>query len=258
MCLIALQWQPGADPCLVVVANRDEWHARPTAGLGYWDDAPHVLAGRDLQAGGTWMGVTRDGRFAALTNIRETHAAPAAQHSRGLLVADYLRPLKPQHTVWEYAQQVAAKSQRYAGFNLLLSDGQDLLHVSNRDAHTPQAVSPGVHGLSNALLDTAWPKVQAVTRALRDCDATQADSASLMRFMDQRQAYPSEQLPDTGVGEQAERMLSPAFICTPTYGTRGTTVLRLGSHSAEVVERRFNAQGEVHDEQAFEMYLQSA
>lgn len=255
MCLIALQWQPQADPCLLLVANRDEWHARPTAPLDYWSDTPHVLAGRDLQAGGTWMGVTRDGRFAALTNIRELEAGPAAGISRGQLVAEYLQPDLAEMDIWDYAQQVAQRGQDYAGFNLLLGDHKHLLHVSNRDKNGPQPVSPGIHGLSNALLDTPWPKVQTVTQGLKQAADMQADTETLLQIMDQRQAYPDAQLPDTGVGLEAEKMLSSPFICTPAYGTRGTTLLRLGQQTAEMVERRFDPQGHIRDERRYDMAL---
>ena len=240
MCLIALSWQPGSDQPLLLLANRDEQHARPAAALAAWDDAPHVLAGRDLSAGGTWLGVTRQGRFAALTNYREPGAA-AGTRSRGHLVADFLRgELDPHH----YAEQLQAEAQDYAGFNLLLGDSGQLIYLSNRAEGGPQSLRPGVYGLSNALLDTPWPKLLDLREGLRGLlgeESPPHDQA--LNLLMRREPYPDEVLPDTGVGLALERMLSPPFICTPVYGTRCSTWLRLARGEAELVERSFDASG---------------
>ncbi len=244
MCLIALQWLPAADPALVVVANRDEQHARETAALDYWPQAPHVLAGRDLVAGGTWMGLTSDGRFAALTNIREPQAAPG-KCSRGHLVADFLLPPRARISPWDYAQHMAIRGVEFSGFNLLVGDANELVYLSNRYAQSPLRVPPGLHGLSNALLDTPWPKLQAAKQGLDLALRADADGEALFEIMQRRQAYADPELPDTGVGLPLERLLSPPFICSPLYGTRSTTVLRLGARQASISERRFDAAGQV-------------
>lgn len=238
MCLIALSWQPGSDQPLLLLANRDEQHARPATALAAWAEAPHVLAGRDLSAGGTWLGVTRQGRFAAITNYREPGGRAGAR-SRGHLVADFLRGEQPPD---RYAEQVEA--QDYAGFNLLLGDTGQLIYLSNRAEGGPRSLHPGVYGLSNALLDTPWPKLLDLREGLRGLlNAESPPHEQGLNLLMRREPYPDAALPDTGVGLALERMLSPPFICTPVYGTRCSTWLRLGRAQAEVVERSFDASG---------------
>lgn len=252
MCLIALHWNPESSWPLLLVANRDEQHARPTQPLGWWNDAPDVLAGRDLEAGGTWMGVNRHGQFAALTNYRE-RGAKKGLRSRGELVANYLKN-PPSGDLLDYA--AGLPTEDYAGFNLLLGDRARLVYLSNRDSRSPQAVSPGTHGLSNALLDTPWPKLVAVRDGL-DAMVSNAelDASNMLSLMQRREHYPDAQLPDTGVGLVFERFLSPPFICTPAYGTRNTSCLRLGQRRIEFVERRFDPAGKISGEtrEAFEL-----
>ncbi|RZO83602.1 MAG: NRDE family protein [Oceanococcus sp.] len=245
MCLIALQWNPQAEWPLVVVANRDEQHARPTRELGIWPDAPAILAGRDLQAGGTWMGVNRYGGFAALTNYREP-AADKGLRSRGELVANYLKK-PPPDDLNAYAAQLPLAA--YAGFNLLLGDRKRLIYLSNRDPSTPKPVAPGTHGLSNALLDTPWPKLQGVRDGLACVqEAAEQPPDELLALMQRREPYPDATLPDTGVGLVFERFLSPPFICTPAYGTRNSTWLRLGQSRVDMFERRFDPAGQIAGE----------
>lgn len=237
MCLIALAWQVHPDYPLVVAANRDEFHARATEPARFWPEAPTLLAGRDLAAGGTWMGVTRQGRFAALTNFREPGAAKG-QLSRGLLVSEYLQSeLAPL----AFAEAVMARAERYSGFNLLLADGRELVVVSNRGT-APRRLSPGVYALSNHLLDTPWPKVE---RARRDLQAAMAAPAldPLLHLLADDAAAPDEELPDTGVGPAMERLLSPPFIRSPAYGTRASTVLLAGRDRIRFVEQSFGPEG---------------
>lgn len=243
MCLIALSWQPEQDQRLLLLANRDEQHARPAAPLAFWDDAPEVLAGRDLSEGGTWLGVNRQGRFAALTNFREP-GAKSATRSRGHLVAEFLRgDMCPQ----DYASRVQPAA--YAGFNLLLGDRETLVYLSNRDAAGARILPPGIYGLSNALLDTPWPKLRLVRDALRGAlNGPALDPAQAMHLMQRREPFPDRELPDTGVGLGLERMLSPPFICTPVYGTRCTTWLSLSSTTARICERSFDPAGGVSGE----------
>lgn len=223
MCIIAFRWEPSSDQPLTVWANRDEFRDRPAAATLFWPDRPTLLAGRDLRAGGTWLGVTRSGRFAALTNIRQ--AAPiTGRASRGDLVVDALMSPEPA-AVWMARQ--AAQCDRYAPFNLLLFDGQSLWWMSSEAA--PRALAPGHYGVSNALLDTPWPKLlrlKAATERLWADPSTRSDvSAHLMVLQDATPA-PDDQLPETGVGLAWERQLSSVFIPGAGYGTRNCVWLR--------------------------------
>jgi uncharacterized protein with NRDE domain len=223
MCLILLAHQANPQYRLVVAANRDELYDRPTAPAAFWSDAPDVLAGRDLREGGTWMGVTRAGRFAAVTNYREMPLALEGKRSRGHLVAGFLRSAA---TPGDYARGLSVDGDAYNGFNLLVGDGASLAYVSNRGAG-PLALSPGVYGLSNALLNTPWPKVERGKQVLRDALSGPADEleASLFGALADRGVAADPLLPETGVGLERERALSAAFIVTPQYGTRCSTVL---------------------------------
>ncbi|MEO6698890.1 MAG: NRDE family protein [Paraperlucidibaca sp.] len=246
MCLLAFNWQPDSDLPLQVWANRDEFLARPAAPTQRWPEAAQVLAGRDLVAGGTWMGVTAAGRFAALTNFRDPTRA-AGSRSRGELVAQFL---STDESAQVAAQRIAEHAGDYAGFNLLLCDGQQLFCVD--DCGEVQAVSPGWHGISNARLNTPWPKLQhLVSRAkawaeaellLAECaSATIAASADCaLALLGDTAVVADDQLPDTGVGVLMERALSPICIRTPVYGTRNSTWLRVGRKRIEWHELDFN------------------
>ncbi len=222
MCLIAFNWQPDSGLPLQVWANRDEFLARPAAATAFWSEAQAVLAGRDLSAGGTWMGVTRHGRFAALTNFRHP-AQVTGPRSRGLLVSDFLLGTV---TAEAYARQIEAVSGEYGGFSLLMSDGPSLWCVSSRDP-VARAVTPGWHGLSNALLDTPWPKLRRLLAGAQALPSGALADQHLALLTDTTPAADDE-LPDTGVGLTMERILSPVCIRTPAYGTRNSTWLRLG------------------------------
>jgi uncharacterized protein with NRDE domain len=221
MCLILVAWRVHPGFPLVVAANRDEFFARPTAAAALWPDAPQVLAGRDLDAGGTWMGVTRTGRFAALTNYRDPAQNRRDAPSRGALVADFLTG---NETPQAYLERVDAYGRRCNGYNLLASDGKTLWWSSNM-GDAARALEPGVYGVSNHLLDTAWPKVGAGKTALvQALDSLPADEA-LFRLLLDDGVHPDEHLPQTGVPLEWERLLSSAFVKSPDYGTRGSTVL---------------------------------
>ena len=236
MCLIVLAHRAHPEYPLVVAANRDEAHARPTAPASWWEGDPPLLGGRDLSAGGTWMGVTRDGRFAAVTNFREW-PPEAAERSRGALVAGFLRSADPPEA---YAAAVAAEGDRYAGFNLLLSDGASLVYVTNR-LEGWRVLDPGVHALSNHLLDTPWPKVVRARRAMHAALAAASGAtldAPLWELLADRVVVADDELPDTGVGRERELLLSPPFITGDLYGTRSSTVLTVSaSGDARFVER---------------------
>jgi uncharacterized protein with NRDE domain len=238
MCLILLAY--GVHPAygLVVAANRDEFYERPTEAARFWDDAPEVLAGRDLTRGGTWLGVTRGGRFAAVTNYRDPRALMPDAPSRGHLVADFLRG---SESPARYLARVAEAGARFNGFNLLAGDAGSLHYYSNRGG-APRRLAPGVYGLSNHLLDTSWPKVEAGKRALAALVTAggELEIEGLFRVLSDREPAEDSRLPDTGVGLEAERMLSPLFITGPRYGTRCSTVILAGrDRRVEFVERTF-------------------
>lgn len=238
MCLIVFAWRPGHPQPLVVAANRDEFYARPTQPLSHWADAPGVYAGRDLEAGGTWLGVGPAGRFAALTNIRDPDQ-PLGQRSRGELVSGFLTGTQP---IEAYLDQVASRASEYSGFNLLLSDGQQLAYLSAREA-TPRLLDTGVYGLSNAGLDTPWPKLLKARAALQAKLHEPQPEALLTLLADSQQAAESE-LPETGVGMATERLLSSVFIASQSYGTRASTVLLVSADgSRQLVERSFGPFG---------------
>lgn len=242
MCLIVLAWQPEQDLSLVVAANRDEFHSRPSLPLVPWTDSPGLIAGRDLQAGGTWMGVTLDGRFAALTNIRRPGQAQGLR-SRGELPEQYLRgQLSPE----DYLCRLQARRGDYAGFNLLLGDQYSLWHLNSEEG-LARPLAPGVYGLSNASLDTPWPKLQRAKTALTRClPAPSLDD--LLQLLADRQRPDDQELPDTGVPLDMERLLSSAFIASPDYGTRASTALiRHTDGALEICERRFGPDGPLGD-----------
>lgn len=225
MCLIVIGWRTRADLPLVVAANRDEWRDRPAAPAHWWEDHPSILAGRDLKAGGTWLGVTRAGRFAAVTNFRDPSDRRSTARSRGELVTDFLLS---QASPRAFLAEVAARAHEYNAFNLIAGDGASLWYLGSREGGARE-IAPGVHGLSNHVLDEPWPKVirarAAMERALGEADPT----PRLFDLLGDRGGVPDEELPDTGVGVEWERRLASALIPGVDYGTRASTVVSLSS-----------------------------
>ena len=219
MCLILVAWRAHHEFPFVVAANRDEYYRRPTASAGFWPDHPQVLAGRDLEAGGTWMGITRNGRFAALTNFRDPARHQPDAPSRGRLVADFLTGTQ---SIEAYLAGLDASACN--GFNVLLGDGHRLVAFSNV-THERHELAPGIHGLSNALLDTPWPKVSSGKTALEAAIDALPDETALWRLLRDDTTHPDSSLPATGVPLEWERLLSAAFVLSPAYGTRSSTVL---------------------------------
>ena len=253
MCLIVFDWRPDAvdGPLFTLAANHDEFFRRTAEPISWWHDAPGVLAGRDLAGGGTWLGLSRDGRFAALTNYRAPHEMRADAPTRGTLVSDWLRGSardshgNPHETPLAYLQHVAQTGDIYNGFNLLVGDWtrRELGWYCNRSPLAPTLLTPGTHGISNAVLDTAWPKLvnkRAELGALLARDAT-PPLERLIDLMRDPHVARDDELPSTGIPLERERALSAAFIETPEYGTRGTTALRVLAHgdavSVAVAER---------------------
>ncbi len=224
MCLVVFALDAHPRHRLVLAGNRDEVVTRPAAPLAAWDDAPDVVAGRDLEAGGTWLGATRDGRWSVLTNVRDPRHPRPSTRSRGALPADFLRS---HATAATYADTVFAARDAYDGFNLVVGDAAGTFWVSTR-AEAVTQLGTGVYGLSNDRLDTPWPKVVRARRRLRDALRDDpVDEAALFDLLDDRHQAPDSDLPDTGVPLDVERALSAVRIVLPGYGTRVSTALTL-------------------------------
>lgn len=238
MCLIAFAWNAQPGYRLIVGANRDEWHERPTLAAHWWEDHPDIFAGRDLQAGGTWLGVSRAGRFAALTNFRDPSDRKSDAPSRGNLVSNFLRG---DVSAREYLLDLQRDAAKYQGFNLLLGTADELFYFSSR-AREIVAVPNGVHAISNHMLDEPWPKVDqsklALEAVLQTKMAGDARKTAIYDFLSNDVRAADEVLPDTGVGLEWERVLSPAMIVTPKYGTRCSTVLSISSSGEIDFEER--------------------
>lgn len=241
MCVIAFAWKVHPRWRLLLVGNRDELHARPSAPLARWPGAPDIIAGRDLEAGGTWMGVHEPDRACVVTNVRDPHAAHDGL-SRGLLVTNFLRGADDAA---RHAAELAATAARYRPFNLLLFDLEEARFVSNSPVVRERAIPAGVHGLSNGDLDAPWPKLRRATSALHDwLDARVDGFGTLLDAFTDETVAPDGALPDTGVGIELERQLSPMFVRSARYGTRATTLIALGHGGGGcIVERRFGPAG---------------
>lgn len=231
MCLIAFAVNRHPRYRLVLAANRDEYLDRLAEPARFWSDAPYLLGGRDCLAGGTWLGVTTSGKVAAVTNYRDPRQQTINPPSRGGLVADYLRD---QHmTPKELRVHLLTHGNDYDGFNLLYGTTTELHYFTNRGGSSGP-VKPGIHALSNHLLNTGWPKLteakELLTRILQQDDIKAAD---LFRAMADPSPFANEMLPDTGIGPEFERFLSPIFILGGHYGTRSTTVV-LVTNNGEV------------------------
>lgn len=240
MCLLVFGRNAHPEYPLIFGGNRDEFYGRPTAPATFWDDAPHVLAGRDEKEGGTWMGVTRNGHWGVVTNVREPGEYRPDARSRGHLVADYLRD---EPSPQAYLEAVRADADAYNGFNLLVGIPGALFCLSTAgDPPVVRSVADGVHGLSNAQLDTPWPKVVHARRRLHSLlEGGTVGPDPILDLLDDRTPFPDADLPDTGIGREAERQLSPIFIDGERYGTRSSTVLCIDrTGTVTFVERTFD------------------
>lgn len=258
MCLILLAWQAHPRYPLVVAANRDEFFARPTAAADFWDQAPDILAGRDLSAGGTWMGMTRQGRFAALTNFREPDKNRPEAPSRGKLVDGFLAGTI---SAPDYLIGLSQTSAAYNGFNLLCGSlNQGLWHCSNRsESGSPHRLAPGIYGLSNHLLDTPWPKVAQGKSDLAKALAALPQDRPLFELLRDANVHQDDRLPRTGVSLEWERILSAAFVRTPGYGTRSSTVVRVdGQKILSFDEQTWLPGGSAGNRRRFRISLQVA
>ncbi|MBP8696841.1 MAG: NRDE family protein [Syntrophobacterales bacterium] len=240
MCLFFCAFEVHPQYRLIIAANRDEFYERPSRPAAFWPEAPELLAGKDLQGGGTWFGVTRSGRIAAVTNYRDPRSHRDDAPSRGLLLTDYLLG---QTDPAGYLEQVRRKGAAYNGFNLIVGTTRELYYYSNRKGGVI-ALTPGLYGLSNHLLDTPWPKVARGKEALGGLLSRGEDPApeALFDILSDRTIAEDRLLPDTGVGLDWERILSARFITSPVYGTRSSTLLYVDRQDrVTFIERNFNA-----------------
>lgn len=242
MCLILFAHKVHPNYPLVLAANRDEAYARPTAPASFWNDHPHIYGGRDLEQGGTWLGIARGGGIAAVTNFRGGNPAVESTRSRGELVANYLRG---NQRPADYLARVNRDAAAFNGFNLILGDLDELRYLSNRGGKMT-VIAPGIHGLSNHLLNSPWPKVERGRQIMGALlhNKTQVLIDGLFDLLAERTIAPDDELPETGVGLPRERVLSPAFIISPGYGTRSSSVILVDNHGQVVfIERSFGERG---------------
>lgn len=254
MCLIFLSLRQHPTYKLVVAANRDEFYARQTAPAAFWQTHPNVLAGRDLEAGGTWMGITKQGRISLITNYRDPQNIDPAAPSRGKLVSDFLTGQQAPHT---YLNNIATSGIRYNGFNLIVGDLQSLWYYSNYRDGVDQ-ITPGLHGLSNHLLETPWPKVvrgkEKLATILQQSTITPDE---LFTVLYNETIAADNLLPSTGVSLELERRLSSMFIKSPNYGTRCSTVVLIDKNNqVTFAERTFDTQTFKHNTAQFQFAIE--
>jgi uncharacterized protein with NRDE domain len=245
MCLLVIAWESHPRYRLVVAANRDEYHARPAAPVHLWPAAQgEILAGRDLRAQGTWLGLDARRYFGVITNFRELQRPRPEAPSRGALIPDYLRGSCAAEA---FLRRLEPQASSYSGFNLLLTDADSLWYASNRAVGFARRLLPGVYGLSNEFLDTPWPKLRRVRGGFESwlADPANGTAAGLFELLNDRlPAGTDEELPETGISREWERVLSAPFVLHPDYGTRASTVLLLEhSGAGYVAERRFDPAG---------------
>lgn len=254
MCLLLFAHRVHPLYPLVLAANRDEFYERPTAPAHWWEDTPDILGGRDLRSGGTWLAISRRGRWAAVTNFRDATRTDVAELSRGHLVSDFVGGDQAPE---EYLESLRSREDRYGGYNLVLSDGTDAFWTSNRRVEPPAylRLEPGIYGVSNHLLNTPWPKVERGRRelaALLEHEEQLAPEKLLEILLDRTYAADRD-LPSTGVPLELERALSASFVATEGYGTRSSTaILRRHDGRTLFMERRYVPHGRIGGEDLIE------
>jgi len=239
MCLILIALRSHPTYKLIIAGNRDEYHDRPTAQAAFWEDTPGLLAGKDLRAGGTWFGITKQGRIAAVTNYRDPALIRSHSPSRGKLVCSFL--LSRQGPT-DYLERLTQEAGKYNGFNLIIGDKDDLYWYSNIGSG-PHKLTPNIYGLSNHLLDTPWPKLTRAKNAFLKLLSEQTDplAEDIFAILFDKSKADDESLPDTGIGTEWERLLSSIFISSPTYGTRSSTLLLVDRYDrVTFIERSFD------------------
>ncbi len=253
MCLLVLAIDSHPEYQLVLAENRDEFFNRPTAAAGYWPEAPDVLAGRDLERGGSWFGVTRTGRWAVVTNYRDFHHRRYSRLSRGGLVSRFLQG---GESVEQFRALLEKDDGQYAGLNFLAGDRREILYFSNTGGGA-RTLGRGIYGLSNHWLDTPWPKVAGIKKDFRHWIGSNAtDIEPLFDMLADRQLADDDQLPDTGIGREWERSLSARFVRGEEYGTRASTVFVVDRQdTATFIEKSFDHNGDEAGRREFRFAL---
>lgn len=256
MCLINFQFHAHPNYKLIVAANRDEFYDRKAEPAHFWKDAPNLLAGRDLVGLGTWLGITKEGKFAALTNYRNPSEIGTGKTSRGKIVQNFLNG---NLVAEEYLQSLDRDKEKYSGFNVILGDAEKLYYYSNIEGEISEII-PGTHGLSNKFLNTAWPKVEKGREGLKvySSSKNELDLEELFAIMTDSEVARDEELPNTGVGLELERQLSPLFIKIPNYGTRCSTVILVDNNNNLTFAERTYTNGEFLSDQQFTFQLISS
>lgn len=237
MCLIVFTNNCHENYKLIFAANRDEFYNRPTGQAGFWSDHTDLLAGKDLQAGGTWMGITKQGRFAAITNFRDLKTHKDDAPSRGNITLNFLiNDIHPE----DYYNELKTDLHIFNGFNLILGSIDELYYFSNK-IDGIKKIESGVHGISNALLNTPWQKVEKSKQHLKKLiDQQEIHPWEVLNILNDTTIAKDDELPDTGVGLELERLLSPVFIKTEKYGTRCSTVVMVDKeNNVKFVEKSY-------------------
>ncbi len=241
MCLIVFAYKKHPNFPLILLANRDEFYSRPTKSADFWEDAPQVFAGRDLVCGGTWLGITNAGKFAALTNFREPNGKTGTI-SRGNLVSEFLTG---DRTVNQYLELVRSDEGKYSGFNLIVGNFEgnesEFAYYSNRGSQATEILKPGIYGLSNSILDTPWQKVVSAKKTLSKKISNKFSEDDLFEILQNKALAADHNLPDTGIGLEHERILSSIYIETPIYGTRCSSLVTFDNQNGlKLTERVFH------------------
>ncbi len=253
MCLLVFAWQHHPEYRLILAGNRDEFFARPSRQACWWRHPTELLAGRDLKAGGTWLGINRGGRFGVVTNFREMGNAAGAGPSRGHLIPAFLGSDKSVETFFD---ELSVRRDELPPFSFIFGDMTELHYISNR-ADPVHLIPPGIHGLSNHALNTPWPKVTRTRARFENClDAADIDSGALFEILADRSQAGEKELPKTELSKELEKRLSSPFIVTPTYGTRCSTVLTVRNTGAVIfIERSFERDGTFSGDSTIEFEL---
>ncbi len=255
MCLLLISYKTNPEYPFVAAANRDEFYHRPAEKAGFWKDYPDLLAGKDIEAGGTWLGLTKSGRFAAITNYRDMRTIKENAPTRGLLTLNFLISQVPAS---EYGKSLTAKADQYNGYNLIFSDNENLFYFSNKTKKLNKLPS-GVYGLSNHLLDTPWPKVVKSKEAfINEVSKDKISEDALFKILSDEQQAPDAELPDTGLSRELERAISPVFIKSERYGTRSSTIILVNSvNKATFIEKSLDTVSGVWFETRFSFQLET-
>lgn len=248
MCLIVFAVDSHPHYKLILAANRDEFYERPTKVADFWEDHPSILGGRDVRASGTWMAINRAGKFSAVTNYRDLQNINPEAKSRGELPVNFLMG---EHSAETYLKQLHQEADEYNGFNLLTYDGGEVCHYSNYEGKVNR-LSSGIYGLSNALLDTAWPKVEKLKKRFSEIISTDVNHEALLDLLVDPSLADDDQLPDTGVGYDMEKMLSAICIKSEKYGTCCSTILTISTQGEiKFTERSYPVGGRKEGQVSF-------